>query len=77
MTVTTVHIATVLASALSGLALIVCFIVAPMIYAEVQSIWRELEMEIDDFKVTTDFSYDDSSWITGSKYEAWRDGDNN
>lgn len=49
--VTTVHIATVLATALSVLALLVCFIVAPMIYSEVQSVWRELDMEIDDFKV--------------------------
>lgn len=49
--VTTVHIATVFATALSVLALLVCFIVAPMIYSEVQSVWRELDMEINEFKV--------------------------
>ena len=46
-----VKIATVLASALSTVAILSCLIAVPTIYSEVQSIWVEIDAEMDQFRV--------------------------
>jgi len=46
-----VKTATCLAAFLSFFVLIVCAIVTPMIYTEIQSIWDELDGEMVQFKV--------------------------
>lgn len=46
-----VRVATAFATLLSVGALFACFTVAPMIYTEVQNIWREIDLEMEEFKV--------------------------
>lgn len=50
-----VRLATAFATAFSVLTLLICFITVPMIYTEVQSIWSELDMEMEEFKVFQNF----------------------
>lgn len=47
-----VHTATFVASSTSGLSLIACLFVIGNIYSDVQSIWTELDTEIDSFRVS-------------------------
>lgn len=61
--------APVVATGLSVVALLGCFIMAPMIYSEVQSIWLELDTEMDEFKVCNIFA---GSHITSVILDAFR-----
>lgn len=46
-----VRLATACATAFSVVTLLICFVSVPMIYSEVQSIWSELDLEMELFKV--------------------------
>uniref|UniRef100_A0A914CIU3 Nematode cuticle collagen N-terminal domain-containing protein n=1 Tax=Acrobeloides nanus TaxID=290746 RepID=A0A914CIU3_9BILA len=50
----TVGKATAGAIAISGTTLVVCLVAISVIYSEVQSIWTELDSEMDGFKLLTD-----------------------
>ncbi|KAK0408844.1 hypothetical protein QR680_004197 [Steinernema hermaphroditum] len=49
-----VHSATFVASAVSGIALVVCLVGVLSIYSEVHSVWQEFDAEIDSFRSATD-----------------------
>lgn len=46
-----VRLATALATLMSVGALSACFVMGPLIYSEVQNLWRELDEDMDSFKV--------------------------
>ncbi|OZC05672.1 nematode cuticle collagen domain protein, partial [Onchocerca flexuosa] len=54
-----VHQATFLASAISGVSLIVCLLAILMIYTDVQKTWNQLDFEIITFRATTDDLWND------------------
>lgn len=46
-----IKLVTVLATALSSLAILSCIIAVPTIYNEVTDIWREIDLHMEQFKV--------------------------
>lgn len=46
--------ATYCATALSVCVLLVCAVIVPRIFTEIQNIWEELDLEMNDFKVKQD-----------------------
>lgn len=46
-----VQLATILAAVLSSGALLLCFVMSTLIFAEVQTVWSELDGEMESFKV--------------------------
>uniref|UniRef100_A0A914X8J3 Nematode cuticle collagen N-terminal domain-containing protein n=1 Tax=Plectus sambesii TaxID=2011161 RepID=A0A914X8J3_9BILA len=75
-----VHKATVCASVLSILAIAGCLVAVPMIYNEVQSIWDEIDTEMNHFKLLADDMWKDMVLLGGGNpavrarrqvYSAW------
>uniref|UniRef100_A0A914VZC6 Nematode cuticle collagen N-terminal domain-containing protein n=1 Tax=Plectus sambesii TaxID=2011161 RepID=A0A914VZC6_9BILA len=60
-----VHKATVCASVLSILAIVGCLVAVPMIYNEVQSIWNEIDTEMNHFKLLADDMWKDMVLLGG------------